>query len=187
MQNRDVAGNGYIYVIKNGNSTSVNSRKIWRETEKILQEKRLRYHVYNTEYAGHAEKIAEEILKRYTTRTMLLVVGGDGTLHEVINGAARFSHAVVAIIPAGSGNDYARGVQKILNIKQVIQLLNEHDASASNIDLGQMEYKEEEMFFVNSLGLGFDASVCKAVNESKRKKIFQKWRLGKFIYLYYLF
>ena len=187
MQNRDTASNDYIYVIKNGNRSSVNSRKIWRKTEGILQGKRLRYHVYNTEYAGHAEKIAEEILKRHTTRTILLVVGGDGTLHEVINGAARFAHAVVAIIPAGSGNDYARGVQKVLNIKQVIQLLNEHDASASDIDLGQMQYKEEEMFFVNSLGLGFDASICKAVNESKQKKIFQKWRLGKFIYLYYLF
>ena len=187
MQNRDALNNEYIYVIKNGNPSSVNSWKIWRKTERILQKKGLRYYVYNTEYAGHAKKIAEEILKNHTTRAILLVVGGDGTLHEVINGAARFSHAVVACVPAGSGNDYARGVQKILNIKQVIQLLNEPDVSTFNIDLGKMRYMEEDKFFVNSLGLGFDASICKVVNESKRKKFFQKWKLGKFIYLYYLF
>ena len=187
MQNRDVVSNEYIYIIKNNNPSSVNSRKIWRKTEVMLQEKRLNYHVYKTEYAGHAEKIAEEILKANSKRTILLVVGGDGTLHEVINGAARFSHAVVACIPAGSGNDYARGVQKILNIKQLIQLVNEPDEFVTNIDLGLMYYKDQESYFVNSLGLGFDASICEAVNESKQKKIFQKYKLGKFIYLYYLF
>ena len=186
MQNRDTARSEYIYVIKNGNPSSF-SWRIWRETEKVLQGKYLRYHVYNTEYAGHAEKIAEEILRGQTKRTILLVVGGDGTLHEVINGAARFPHAVVACIPAGSGNDYARGIQKVANLEQVIQLLDESDDSASNIDLGQILFKEEKSYFVNSLGLGFDASICKAVNESKQKKLFQKWKLGKFIYLYYLF
>lgn len=185
MQNRD-SDHHFIYVIKNGNPASVNSKKIWQETEKYLQEKQIQYSVYNTEYAGHAKKIAEQILKSHQEKTILLIVGGDGTIHEVINGAASYPHAVVACIAAGSGNDYARGIQKIRNVKQITELLHVAEQSAIAIDLGQVQANDEELYFVNSLGLGFDASICKAVNESKRKKHFQNWKLGKFIYIYYL-
>lgn len=187
MQNRDQANQQLVHIIKNGNPTSVNSRKIWRETEKRLQEKQIQYAVYNTEYAGHAKEIANEVLNKYRTRTVLLVVGGDGMIHEVINGAASYPHAVIACIAAGSGNDYARGIQKIRNVSEITQLLNKSDHHTDVIDIGEIQYKNQKIFFVNSLGLGFDASICKAVNGSKQKKHFQKWKLGKFIYLYYLF
>ncbi|MFB7640276.1 diacylglycerol kinase family protein [Peribacillus butanolivorans] len=39
----------------------------------------------------------------------MIAVGGDGTLHELVNGAAEFPHAIIGSLAAGSGNDYVRG------------------------------------------------------------------------------
>ncbi|WP_312859658.1 diacylglycerol kinase family protein [Peribacillus huizhouensis] len=60
----------------------------------------------------HAQQLTENILKKSAERTYIISVGGDGTLHEVINGAASFSNALITCVPAGSGNDFARGIQK---------------------------------------------------------------------------
>jgi len=174
----------HVYVIKNGNPASLNSQQVWKRAEKILKKEAILYSVFVTKYAGHAKVIAEDLLRETSIRTLLLVVGGDGTMHEVINGAAPYPHAIVACIPAGSGNDYARGVQKTLNVKEAIKLIQKPD-EASRIDLGQMQSKGNKCYFMNSLGLGFDASICEVVNRSKWKPQFQKWKLGKFIYLYY--
>ena len=62
-----------------------------------------------TEYAGHASDIAREILSQDDGDTLVIACGGDGTVHEVANVLAG-SSLPMAIIPLGTGNDFARSV-----------------------------------------------------------------------------
>lgn len=62
-----------------------------------------------TEHAGHASEIAREILKEDDGNTLVIACGGDGTIHEIANVLAE-STLPMAIIPLGTGNDFARSV-----------------------------------------------------------------------------
>lgn len=66
-------------------------------------------HVVKTEYAGHAGVIAAEYADRYGEDAIIFACGGDGTVHEVSN-ALVFRKTPMAVLPMGTGNDFARSV-----------------------------------------------------------------------------
>ena len=176
---------GAIHVIKNGNPDAKNSQAVWKQVMRELEGKRIAYTLHETRYPGHAKEIAEDILTATGARTVIAVLGGDGTIHEVVNGIRPFPQAVLVAIPAGSGNDFARGIQGSAKWKDSIALLDgEHNGEKA--DLGEADCDGRTIHFVNSIGIGLDASICGAVNRSKWKKRFQAIRMGRFIYLYYV-
>ena len=79
----------------------------WNTVERILNEKEIEYLLYTTTHAGHAEELAREITSDGKEHTFI-VIGGDGTLNEVLNGLAYPNLATIGLIPAGSGNDFAK-------------------------------------------------------------------------------
>ncbi|WP_163101181.1 diacylglycerol/lipid kinase family protein [Peribacillus alkalitolerans] len=109
-----------LFFIINPYAKSQESMKIWRKVEKELEDAKRPYQAYFTKYAGHAEELTRQILKETNVESVICAVGGDGTLHEVLNGAISFPQAIIANIPAGSGNDYARGLQKTKNASHAL-------------------------------------------------------------------
>jgi len=99
--------------------------------------------------------------------TQLIVVGGDGTLNEVVNGLAiartvNTNLPTLALIPLGTGVDFARG-HGIHSLDDALATL--HHGSHHTIDLGLAHFRdaggqERERFFVNvaDCGLGPTAS-----------------------------
>ncbi len=83
------------------------------ETEKailILKEKMEDFvHVHRTEYAGHAGVLAAKYADMYSENALVFACGGDGTVHEVAN-ALVFRSTPMAVLPMGTGNDFARTV-----------------------------------------------------------------------------
>ena len=95
--------------------------------------------------------------------TDIVAMGGDGTINEVINGMMSVDNSLpLAVIPAGSGNDFARMNGIPLNHVAAIELLL-HGTEAS-IDLGRVD---GERYFVNGLGIGLDAQVARDVLRMK--------------------
>lgn len=81
---------------------------------------------------------------------LLVAVGGDGTLNLAVNAIAE-TDTILGVVPAGSGNDFARIWVTGLKADDIIDAaLN---GSAINIDLGQVN----ERYFLNVAGIGFDA------------------------------
>ena len=183
IYNKDTAEE-VVHVIKNGNPDSKNSRSVWKKARRELEGMGIAYTLYETQYPGHAKEIAEDILAATGARTVIAVLGGDGTIHEVVNGAQAFPHAVLVAIPAGSGNDFARGIQKSVKWKDSIALLKKGNIE-EKVDLGEAVCGGRTFHFVNSIGMGFDAAISTAVNRSKWKKLFQALKMGRFIYLYF--
>ena len=106
----------------------------------------------------------------------LIVAGGDGSIHEVINGVMQVSDVVeLGVIPIGTGNDFAKASSIPLHWEHATALLADRmssDAPAITIDLGRCN----DLYFANGCGIGFDAQVAD-IAEGIR------WRIGDLVYL----
>ncbi|MEC5421881.1 YegS/Rv2252/BmrU family lipid kinase [Virgibacillus sp. C22-A2] len=163
------AGNGRPKRIFN----KLRKSKLYSETESI--------YCY-TRYKGHAEVIAHSIKESYSLVTAVIVIGGDGTLHEVINGL-RNHDITVSFIPGGSGNDFARGIS---NRAKPLKIVNNIVNGEKDLPYWLGNYKidnKKSRFFINSMGFGFDAEVAQAANASIHKKLTTLFRFGTISYL----
>lgn len=178
-----------LYFIVNKNSRSGKGAEVWKEVEGALKRGNVAYQAWMTEYEGHAMKLAQEICEKPDDDICLVVVGGDGTANEVVNGMTHFDKVRFGTIPTGSGNDLARG----LNIKgtpteclERILLCRESGRDKCfTMDLGQVSWNggEKPRLFVISAGVGLDALVCKKALKSKLKDFLNKIHLGKLTYV----
>ena len=75
--------------------------------EKILSELSFEYEVAYTQQAGDARRIAEQAAA-LGEPIRIYACGGDGTLNEVVNGAAGYDHVAVTCVPKGTGNDFLK-------------------------------------------------------------------------------
>lgn len=112
-----------------------------------------------TVYPTHAVELARQAgLDGYD---MVIAVGGDGTVHEVINGLMQVPAAkrpILGIVPAGSGNDFAHAIGLPDDPEQA--LARALQGEPSTIDLGLFKDSTgRQEYFDNTLGIGFDAVV----------------------------
>lgn len=136
-----------INPIAGGSKTST----LWPDIERRIKKLRIEYHSVFTQGVGHATELAKAAIKEGFKK--IFVVGGDGTLNEVINGID-LNQTTVGIIPTGSGNDLA----KMIGLKDINDgLVSFQHQNKRSIDLGKMRGR----YFVNNLGIGFDAQVAK--------------------------
>jgi len=84
------------------------TRKTVSLMEKYLHEQNVEYAIHLTTHKGHAKALTSQIIERGATD--VIVVGGDGTLHEVINGFSNFDKVNLGLIPCGTGNDFAKAL-----------------------------------------------------------------------------
>jgi diacylglycerol kinase (ATP) len=112
-----------------------------------------------TEGPGHATHLARTASAAGFDR--LLAVGGDGTLHEVVNGVGP-AGLPVGLVPAGSGNDFARSAALPLDPRAVVRGLAQ--GATRSVDLGRVHGR----FYLNVAGVGFDAQVAAEVNAGRR-------------------
>lgn len=178
-----------IYFIVNPNAKNGSCREIWRNIEVELESLDIPYLAFFTEYPGHAQELAEFIaLKADGTPAVIAAVGGDGTLHEVVNGAALYSNITVGFIPGGSGNDFSRGFEIPKKAVHALRLIvDKSNGHTSEIDIGKIQHNElQETYFMNNMGVGFDAAVAKDSNESRMKQLLNRFSLGRLVYVYIL-
>jgi len=133
----------------------------------------IEYEYRVTKFAGHAIKIARLFAeKKYQN---FMVLGGDGTLSEVINGIFSANIEVtnslkIALIPRGTGNDWGRfwGLTRDYKLSLAVFL----KGNLQFIDIGKVDFElegeEQTHFFINSLGLGLDATVVNITHTLKR-------------------
>jgi YegS/Rv2252/BmrU family lipid kinase len=112
-----------------------------------------------TVYPGHATELARQAaLDGYE---MVIAIGGDGTVHEVVNGlmqAPAENRPILGVVPVGSGNDFAHSIN--VPMKSDHALLHALRAEPSSVDIGLMtDENGRREYFDNTVGIGFDAVV----------------------------
>lgn len=171
------------HIIVNPNSSSGQGQVIWLRVRKRLMTEKCKYRVYFTGYYGHARKIAGKLTgASWNPKDVLVIIGGDGTVNEAVNGIVRLSEVTVGYIPTGSGNDFARGLgipsdsaaalERILNPKKVC-----------GIDIGVNRINGRSRRFAISTGIGFDAAICHKALNSGIKNTLNRLKLGKLTYV----
>jgi diacylglycerol kinase (ATP) len=118
--------------------------------------------LYKTDGAGHATTLAAEALEAGYER--IVAAGGDGTIHEVVNGlAADFTRARLGIIPLGTGNDLARTLAVPADPLEALHIVM---AGAEHwIDLMKVESTDQVTYGINVAAGGFSGQVDEVLTE----------------------
>ncbi|MGR3741936.1 diacylglycerol/lipid kinase family protein [Companilactobacillus sp. DQM5] len=176
-----------IYVILNEHASSGRSKKRGHKVFEILDEQNIPYTYGVTKKPDDGIRLGKEFANSEESKnSLLLVIGGDGTLNECLNGVRQSRNPLtpIAYIPSGSGNDFARGLNLETHLNTIINNL-ESDISTKMVDIGKFidDESNDSYYFVNNIGIGFDAAVVNATNNSKLKKILNTLHLGKLSYV----
>ena len=112
-----------------------------------------------TVYPTHATALAKQAAEQ--GYDMVIAMGGDGTVHEVLNGLMQVSQdkrPALGVVPVGSGNDFAHAIGVPLDTHDALE--HALKGEASPMDVGMMvDDQGRRIYFDNTLGIGFDAVV----------------------------
>lgn len=169
----------YDFII-NPESRSGLGEMTWKMIEPELKKQRVRYRVHMTAKRKDAGKIAEELTSDGREHT-LVVLGGDGTLNEVVNGIRDPEKITLGYIPIGSSNDFARGLRLPKDPMDALEAVL-HPGKVIRMDVGVISDGTRSRRFLVSAGIGFDAAVCHEVCVSRWKVILNRLGLGKLSY-----
>lgn len=181
------------YFIVNPTSKTGLGEKYWQRVKKILDERKIEYKVMFSKRAGHVEEIVRKLsMKSSKEKTHVVILGGDGTVNEAVQGIEDFDKVIISYIPTGSSNDLARDMKISKNPEEALESILKAEKERF-MDVGLVHYdkaflqdKEVEIpdrRFMVGCGIGFDAAVCEEVAKSKLKNILNKLKLGKLTYL----
>lgn len=160
------------HIIVNPQGGKGKSLKALTTVEEIFKNNNAQYVVHKTEYAGHATEIARELSK--IPDTNIVVMGGDGSFHEVLCGIDNFDNVTLGLVACGSGNDFIKKSGHSTNVKEAVQTI-------LNGKVGFVDYMELGKYrCLNVGGGGMDVDVLLKYANCKTLK-------GKAAYYYSLF
>ena len=188
-----------FYFIVNPASRSGLGIDVWKSVDEYLKSVEFEYDVFYSAYQGNVQTIMNDLCSSHINDECpinVVVLGGDGTMDEALQGVIDFTKVNLGYIPTGSSNDFARAMEypadPVEAVKKIISC-----PEPRIMDLGKLEYLATSgsrmglstgisttRYFDVSCGLGFDASVCvEALNPGGAKSFLNKIGLGKLIYL----
>lgn len=148
--------------------------QVWNTVAEYFKQKGISFSETFTEYQSHAIEIAKQAVKEGYRKIM--AVGGDGAVHEVLNGimdqdSVPTSDITLAIVPVGSGNDWARHHKIPSNLEKVADLIASgktmlHDVIKVETIKGGNPYLR---YMLNIGGFGFDAQVVHLFEQGKKR------------------
>ena len=144
-----------------------NGKKMKKNVELIkarLEERKVEYRFHFTERKSHATELTKSLIESGSDN--IIVVGGDGTLHEVINGFCNFDKVALGIIPCGTGNDFANALKIPEDAVKALDIVL--DGTPKYTDFMQMPTVRG----INIIGMGVDVDVLKYYNKLKKKSKF---------------
>lgn len=169
-----------IFVIVNVYAASKKAGKRWRQARRLLDERNLNCQYALTGQRGTAVELALGACERGYRR--FLAVGGDGTVHDVLNGIVSYSQEhhqtdplsafTLGVIPMGSGNDWIKSLGIKSSVKDAVEAIaSGHTVGQDVVKLScrSLESDEESVsYMANVGGVGIDAKVCEIVNNRKK-------------------
>lgn len=159
-------------VILNPNAREKKCTDIWKRIEQLLQEKGIQYVLHLADARLKGIETARQLCM--DGHRHLMVLGGDGTINEVVNGICESGVALnevyLAVMPVGRGNDWARTHNFSTEIGQNLEIFLK--GNFMQHDIGVVKTLEHDVekahrYFINIAGFGFDAEVIHDVTHNK--------------------
>lgn len=162
----------FWHIIANPTSGNGKVERLWPEIERLLQALGFSYSVHFTQRRGHAIQLVEEAIIK--GRRHILGIGGDGTNHEIVNGILKQSFVepteiAYALMPAGTGNDWARQYQIPTDPRHRLERLLAPSTLLQDVGLAKYTFEgaTHERYFVNVAGMAYDGFIGKKLSENR--------------------
>lgn len=146
-----------LFAVLNARAGSGRARRAWDAAARAWGRDGLEVAHAHTEGPGHAETLAADAVR--AGWPVVVAMGGDGTIHEVVNGLLRAAGEdgappPLGIVPCGSGNDFVKALGTPTDPEAAARALAR--APGRPVDAGRVNQRH----FVNGVGVGFDARVA---------------------------
>ena len=149
------------HVISNPTAGKNKSYKSLETAEAVFQKAGVKYETHFSTGVGDATKIAKMLTENGASE--IISHGGDGTLHEVLNGLIDPSVCNLGLIPAGTGNDFAERVGVPMDAKKAVELILTGEPKATDyLEVGGVRC-------MNVGGIGMDVDVLERCQKGKFK------------------
>ncbi|MDE6624598.1 MAG: diacylglycerol kinase family lipid kinase [Alistipes sp.] len=151
------------------------------QISKHLRDAHILYEPVFTEHKFHATELTVTAVREGYRR--IIAVGGDGTLHEVVNGLfiqqeVRPDEVLLAVVAVGTGNDWVRTFGISNRYQDAVRAIAEGHSFLQ--DVGVVSYEEahyrQSRYIANVAGAGFDACVVRRISHLKKKGRTSRWR-----------
>ncbi len=175
------------HFIVNPTARSGYGKKVWENVSNLMKQRKLDYDVHFTQGKGDGRRLAKIVAKACEKDeafiNYVIVIGGDGTISEVLDGIWDQPQVTLGYIPVGSGNDFCRGMKISGDWKSTLNGIIE-EKHIVPLYIGKLEIGELVRHFGVSCGIGFDAHVCYDVEHGHFKKWLNALHLGQFVYTF---
>ncbi len=150
-------------IVKEDNLKKKKNLKKFNAVLKIFDAAGLGYEIHKTNRKGMATEICSQITQ--VAGNSVIVMGGDGMLHDVLNGFVRFDGNFMGLIPFGTGNDFAASAGIPKNVKKAAEIIIANKPQP--IDFIQLS---SGLRSINAVGMGMDVDVLKHAYSGKNNK-----------------
>ena len=159
------------FVIVNPTSGNGSSKEKWPEIHKLLITYKFEFEFTFTQHENHSLEITQNAIKQGFNK--IICVGGDGTLHNLVNGVMLqnkipSNQIHIGVIPIGTGNDWVKSHGISNNFENAIQTIKNGQLKLQDVGKINLENKNKTpIYFINLSGIGFDGFVVSKVNKYK--------------------
>ena len=150
----------HLFIINPAAGSRDRTEDYTRQIREVCEKKNLSYRIAVSEAPGDCCRIAREAAQS-GEEYRIYSCGGDGTLNEVVNGAAGYGNVAVTMFAAGSGNDFAKMFNETEPFRDLERLL---DCEEATFDL----IRCNDDFSLNICSVGLDARIGTDVSNYKR-------------------
>jgi YegS/Rv2252/BmrU family lipid kinase len=183
---KDIGEGMKYYFIVNPGSRTGKGMGLWQQLEERIKAGNIEYEVFKTAKGGDATEFAKRICAEHPEQKRIIMVGGDGTANEIVNGLSGYENFELGYVPTGSSNDLARGFGITQDSAAALDKVLASNTTRE-VDHGIVEFVEggaDAAFrkFAVSSGVGYDADICYEALNSSLKSFLNKIGLGKLIY-----
>ena len=159
-----------FFIVVNPHSGNSNFKKSWEKITYILKLKNINFSYSFTEYRKHEVILVDKAIEQGYRN--IISVGGDGTLHHVVNGIMKqryikTSKIKLGVIPLGTGNDWIRTYNIPNSIEKSIDVILKNTTVLQDIGCITLLNGKKE-YFNNLAGTGYDGYVVKNLNNLKK-------------------
>ncbi len=159
-----------FFIVVNPSSGNTNFKKSWETITHFLKLKNINFSYSFTEYRKHEVILVDKAIKQGYRN--IISVGGDGTLHHVVNGIMKQryikpSKIKLGVIPLGTGNDWIKTYGIPLSINQSINIIINNKTIYQDIGcINMLDNKIE--YFNNLAGIGYDGYIVNKLTSLKK-------------------
>lgn len=164
-------------IILNLNAGNGYAKQIWPAIKAQLDERQSSYDFQISKPSQPIEFLTRKIIQAHPNPadTTVIAIGGDGTLHDTLNGLIKAENGgpqiPLAFIPAGSYNNFARGYGISSDpVKALNQIFAADTIRQVNLGHYKDAIKHQDGYFLNSIGIGFDAAIVSQINRAAKKR-----------------